>query len=91
MARCNYDVLDEIDDVIYIVDLDIGNMSVTNDAESVCIELTSRYGINKRIIYRDSNGDWAEMIHRNGEFLRFRHINMDVDNPHKILLDLTVN
>jgi hypothetical protein len=79
MARCNYEVVNEMDDIIYIVDMNQGNMSVTNDAESVCMELHSRYG-NKRIIYRDSSGQWDELVHREGEFIDYKYLGLNDEN-----------
>lgn len=48
-------------DVIMIEDLNLGRMSVTNDAENVITELYNQYGdqIKKYpIIYKDSEGIW---------------------------------
>ena len=62
MRRSDYRVVSTDDDFMFLVDLDLGNLSVTNDAENVVKHLLSLYG-NKRIIYRDSNGDWSELVH----------------------------
>jgi hypothetical protein len=47
-------------------------MSVTNDAEYVVAEVVKQCG-NKtaRVIYRDSDGRWDELVHDNGVFVRF--------------------
>ena len=53
-----------------------GRLSVTNDAEAVCHELHARFP-NHRIIYRDTEGKWDELLHRSGVFVGFtaaRHL-----------------
>lgn len=52
--------------VVWIVDED-GDMSVTNDAEQVVRTLVQRYG-ERRIVYRDSDGAWDELLHRGERF-----------------------
>ncbi len=64
-------------DVLAIVDLDDGDMSVTNDAEAVVAFLADREYIyeDTRLIYRDSCGIWDELRHDgNGRFLGFKVI-----------------
>lgn len=49
------------DDVISIIDLNKGNMSVTNDIENVIADIYSKEKLNPvfhKIIYRDSYGTW---------------------------------
>lgn len=61
--------------IVWITDDGVGK-SVTNDAERVCVELDRRYP-GHRIIYRDTDGNWDELIVRNGEFAGFsaaRHL-----------------
>ena len=55
--------------VVYIIDLNLGNVSVTNDAENVLTEINENElnagheGINKlKIMYRDSDESWDEII-----------------------------
>jgi len=58
--------------IIWIVD-DGANkpvLSVTNDAERVCQVINAQYP-DFQIIYRDSNGDWDELVHEHGVFKRF--------------------
>lgn len=58
-------------DKIIISDDDLPNTrSVTNSAEEVVTELYNIYG-DKRIIYRDSQGDLGELEHHDGIFLGF--------------------
>lgn len=70
MIRSDYKVLTITDDIVYIMDLNLGNKSVTNDAENVTKELYQKYG-NKRIRYQDSDGQWSELSHINGQFKGF--------------------
>ncbi len=58
------------DKFVYIVDMDFGGKSVTNDAEAVCAEIAKEYP-NHRIIYRDSDCEWSEMVHNKGQFILF--------------------
>lgn len=58
-------------DKITISDDDLPNTrSVTNSAEQVVAEIYRDYG-DLRIVYRDSQGDWAELEHHEGIFLGF--------------------
>ncbi len=56
---------------LFIVDNNDG-LSVTNDAENVCEALALKYG-NKRIMYRDTEGQWDELVHNHGIFKRFEY------------------
>ena len=58
------------EDKLFIIDLDQGNMSVTNDAEAVVNHCHKEHP-GKRVIYRDSDDDWCELTHNNGDFLGF--------------------
>ena len=69
-VRAHYSVRCETEETIWIVDLDDGGMSVTNDAESVVAQVVKEYG-DKRIIYRDSDGRWDELRHINGVFIGY--------------------
>jgi hypothetical protein len=54
-----------IDDVLVIEDLNLGRMSVTNNAEDVISEIrtsTDRRLTEHFIIYKDSEGVWDQMI-----------------------------
>lgn len=44
-----------------------GAASVTNDAERVVSECLGQYG-ERRIIYRDSEGSWSELLHTGIQF-----------------------
>ena len=45
--------------------------SVTNDAENVVKKLYSQYG-DKQFFYKDTEDQWDELVHHNGEFTRFK-------------------
>lgn len=61
----------DVPDCIFIRDMNCGNKSVTNDAEAVVREVNMAFP-GKRIVYRDSEGDWAELAHNNGRFETFK-------------------
>jgi hypothetical protein len=58
--RSDYEVVLVEDDRVFIVDLDLGNRSVTNDAEKVLEEINNNFP-GKRLIYRDTLGNWDEI------------------------------
>jgi len=64
-----FEVVKVTDDIVWIRDLD-RECSITNDAERVCDELAIEYG-ERRIIYRDTDGSWDELVHEHGRFLAF--------------------
>lgn len=68
--HADFKIVQETPDKIFLVDLDRGNVSVTNDAEHVCAVIWRHQG-NKRIIYRDSAGAWDELVHDHGIFQGF--------------------
>lgn len=70
--RSSYEIRQVDGDFVWIVDLDLeGARSVTNDAELVVAELAKVYG-DRRIIYRDSMGNWDELQHDGERFTGFR-------------------
>lgn len=58
--HADYSIVRVDEDRIFIIDLDLGHISVTNDAEYVVGILQAQYP-GKRIIYRDSMGYWDEI------------------------------
>jgi hypothetical protein len=58
--------------VITVLDRD-GEVSVTNDAEAVVRYCGEVYGPIKgrRIVYRDTVGEWAELVHDGAAFVKF--------------------
>ena len=66
---------DLIGEVLCLLDLDEpGTRSVTNDAEQVVPELHARGMLppGRRLIYRDSDGVWDELLIADGQFAGFR-------------------
>jgi len=60
-------------DAVYITDdcEQYQCMSVTNDAEQVVEYLYEQFG-DKQIFYKDTEGYWDELVHKNGVFENFR-------------------
>lgn len=60
------------DGSVHIVDLNLGNMSVTNDAENVLAAIHKEVNLSGRsITYEDSEGQIDYLEHKDGEFLKF--------------------
>lgn len=66
MSRSSWSYHVVRDDYVFIVDNDVG-VSVTNDAEAVVEEINDQYP-DRRIFYRDTDGDVAELRHIVGVF-----------------------
>ena len=63
--------------VLVIYDLNLGNMSVTNDIENVLAEIFENEidrGDVKKIIYQDSDGYFDEALHDGEKFTGFAPI-----------------
>jgi hypothetical protein len=59
-------------EVIVIEDLNMGNMSVTNDIENVINDIEMIENIDAHsmiIVYRDSEGVWDGFDYENGDFI----------------------
>lgn len=69
--RCRFTVRRFTGEIVWITDDNTGRMSVTNDAEAVCKFLDKEYG-GRRIICRDSDGNWDELLHKDGRFAGFK-------------------
>jgi hypothetical protein len=67
---CSWSIHKVTPEIVFIVDDDLGGCSVTNAARRV-VDVLSWTHPGKRVVYRDSEGRWDEMIHNGGEFLRF--------------------
>lgn len=72
-----------VNGVLCIIDLNLGNMSVTNDIENVLRFIKRKqqriYPISvEHVIYRDSDGIWDQIIFGKGtgEFISFQSINV---------------
>jgi len=60
---------------LHIVDLNLGNKSVTNDVEGVLKELKLKHDLRGvKITYLDSMGCVDRIVHDNGKFIRFEPI-----------------
>jgi len=68
--RSDFKIIEENAEFIFLVDLNLGGRSVTNDIENVVSDLADRIG-NRRLFYRDSTGRVDEVIHTNGTFIEF--------------------
>ena len=73
----NYEVVKNADLAVFIIDLNTGK-SITNDAENV-VESVNRDYPGKAIIYRDTEGKWDELLHENGVFKGFGHLDLNID------------
>ena len=70
--RADYDYTINEDGSVHIVDQNLGNMSVTNDAEAVLWEIHHHIDLTGRdVTYLDSVGNIDRLIHKEGEFMRF--------------------
>lgn len=61
MFHADFRVVQVDGDRVFIVDLDSGNRSVTNDAEWVWEQVNNRHP-GKRLIYRDTMNRWDEIV-----------------------------
>jgi len=68
--RSDFKIIEENAEFIFLVDLNLGGRSVTNDIENVVSDLADRIG-NRRLFYRDSTGRVDEVLHANGTFIEF--------------------
>jgi hypothetical protein len=74
-AHWHYVAIDHARTMIFIAD-DDGPLSVTNDAEAVTAAAASQDEEGRdirsyRLIYRDSDGHWDELVHERGVFKGF--------------------
>lgn len=64
-----WSVYEVTDATVFIVDNDDG-VTITNDAKHVVEQLWRHYD-DRRIVYRDTMGNWDELIHVKGVFLHY--------------------
>lgn len=69
--HANYQIVEVTANIIFISDLDLGNKSITNDAEHVVDVLLQIYGPKRKIVYRDTEGQWDELKHDGEKFIDF--------------------
>ncbi len=66
-TRADYRVVTVTDGTAFLIDLHDSfsnpTMSVTNDAEAVVAAVLRNYPWAARIVYRDTEGEWAELRH----------------------------
>jgi hypothetical protein len=67
--KASYLYVGSNDTTVYIADMNIG-MSITNDAEAVVAKLLPKIK-GKRIVYKDTEGSWDELVHNGREFIGF--------------------
>lgn len=74
MKSSDFAVIEERDGIVFIWDLDLGGMSVTNDAERVYewCQYHHGHGVGIRVVYRDSQGEWGEMTRDPGGWIEFK-------------------
>ena len=60
--RCDFEWVEITDDIVFIRDLDLGRMSVTNDAEEVYRWINKVTYPGRRVVYQDSQGEWTEIV-----------------------------
>lgn len=62
MKKADY-IYNTDDEFVRIIDMNLGNVSVTNDIENVITQINSERNIKHlRIIYLDSERIWSEVI-----------------------------
>ena len=59
-------------DILHITDLNLGNISVTNDVQNVLSEVGIQYDLTKkRVQYTDSEGQVDRILQKDGKFQGF--------------------
>lgn len=74
-------------ELVVIVDLNLGNMSVTNDIDAVLQHISKRHNFNNSsvVVYRDSDGHYDRVgIQPNGKFRDFNHFRV-LDHNGRVL------
>ena len=69
--KSKFTILGNKDGKVFLVDDNSDAMSVTNDAENVVIDVLAKYP-DHQIIYRDTMGQWDELLHLDGKFAGFK-------------------
>lgn len=76
MRLSDFTVIEEKAGILFIIDLNLGGMSVTNDAERVFEWCQYNHGkgtVNGiRVVYRDSEGEWSEMVRELNGWINFK-------------------
>ena len=80
----NWDIIDT--NVVYIEDLNLGRMSVTNECERVCASIRQRLDVTEErmrsycIFYKDSEGEFTGVDYRDDECVNFYGIPATINN-----------
>ena len=63
-ARCAIVERDDKNNIVFLEDLSTttGSVSITNDAEAVVDYYRVIYGNRVRIVYKDTDGEWWEIV-----------------------------
>ena len=70
--KSDFDYTINADGSVHIIDLNLGRMSVTNDAEQVLLEIHHHINLTGRTVtYRDSEGSIDYLLHNEGVFEGF--------------------
>ena len=70
--QSDYDYTIKPDGSVHIIDENLGNMSVTNDAENVLAKIHKEIDLTDRAVtYTDSEGQVDRLLHDKGEFIGF--------------------
>lgn len=75
--KASVDIVAVTEEIVFLADRDDGGISVTNDAEAV-VKWTNECYPGKRIVYRDTMGQWDELRHQNGVFTEFNNYEGEV-------------
>lgn len=76
--KSDWDYVDVTKDIVFIKDLNLGRISVTDDAENVYGKLKEMYP-NHRIVYLDSDETWTELVIIR-DCIHFQHYLGDIPN-----------
>jgi hypothetical protein len=85
MNTADYTITKVLPEAVFLVDNDNPRMSVTNDAELVVEQVLSRFP-GRRIIYRDSTGEWDELRHDGAVFMSFGSLTNSERNKYREFL-----
>ena len=81
MDKSNFVIAHETEQYLYIVDTSVHFDSITNTVESVLSLLYEYHNLgNRRLIYRDSDGQIDEILHINGVFIDFAPGHHGIEN-----------
>ena len=62
MTPSAFHIIEKKAGVLFIQDLNLGGRSVTNDAEQVLAWCREKHGKDIRVVYKDTDNEWWEMI-----------------------------